>query len=149
LTRGFFERSCGKGLENEHEGMMNGGGFSGTITANGGSSITIQNKQGASRVVYVSASTTIQVWVSATSSPATGSITDLVVGDMALAEGTPGSDGSINATHIKVGPAMPPPPRPEDTSDWKNASSTDGQWHNLPPSNTNMMGHGDSGGYGY
>lgn len=151
LTRGFFERSCGKGLENEHGTMMKGGAISGTITVNIGSSITIQNKQGTSRIVNVSATTTIQVWVSATSSPTTGTIADLIVGKMAAAEGTPNSDGSINAKHIKVGPAMPP--KPEDSgADWKrmHASSTEDTHWNMqtpPPPQGALMGRYDNGGY--
>ena len=106
LTRGFFERSCGKGLDDSMDDVKHGK-VSGEISASSASSITIKNAE-RSIVVQITASTTIQVIATATSTPVTGTIADLTVGKRVMAEGTVNSDGSITAMHIKVG--MPPPP---------------------------------------
>ena len=107
-----------------------------------------------SRIANITASTTIQVWVSATSSPAAGTIADLVVGKMASAEGKPAADGSINAIHIKVGPAMPPPPQDDVGQNmmWhmQGTSTQGGTWNTQvppPPPQGGMMGHEGYGGY--
>ena len=111
LTRGFFERRCGKGLgQNEdHRGSMMQGVVTGIISANNGSSITV-SQASKSRVVNFTASTTIQVFTgtSTTASSTVGSSADLIVGKPVMAEGTPNSDGSINARHIKVGIVISP-----------------------------------------
>ncbi len=121
MTRSFLERQCGKGLTGGMNAgsndMMRGPGVSGTITANSGSSITIQNKDGKSIVVNVSASTTIMVWNGTSTPPTAGTISDLVVGKVAAAQGQPNSDGSLNAMNIKVGTPPPPPPPPMKNGD--------------------------------
>lgn len=115
LTRGFFERACGKGLsENRNSGTSNNMGIpgmpgvmgavlGGTITVSSDTSITVQGKEGKVRVVNISSSTAIQVLSSATATWVAGSTTDLTVGKMVRIEGTPQSDGSLNATIIRVG----------------------------------------------
>gem|GEM_PF-981164 len=110
MTRGFFERKCGKGIG----GGMSGGGImggrvSGTIAASSASSITIQNKDNKSVLVNITASTTIQVFNGTSTPPTAGTISDLVVGKMAAADGPQNQDGSIQAVHISVG-ILPPPP---------------------------------------
>ncbi len=104
MTRGFFERECGKGLgkgddgnkgnQGDDHGMPNAARISGTITAAASSSVTITPNGGQPRVVNITASTSIQIFVSATSTPTTGK---------------PNQDGSLTAAIIKVG-ILPPPP---------------------------------------
>jgi peptidoglycan hydrolase-like protein with peptidoglycan-binding domain len=113
LTRGFFNRRCGKGLDgmqgqgqNSGQGMMQGGAVRGTISANNTSSITLQT-DGGSVVVNITASTTIQVFASTSTPPTTGTIADLVVGKKAMAMGQKNSDGSIRAVNIAVGDYIP------------------------------------------
>lgn len=75
----------------------------GTISANNSSSITMQTATGTSTVVDITASTTISIFTS-TSTPATqGSVTDLTVGETAIAEGTQNTDGSLTALRIRAG----------------------------------------------
>jgi peptidoglycan hydrolase-like protein with peptidoglycan-binding domain len=101
MTRGFLERACGEGLG---QGMpQKAAAVGGEITASTASSITVKIKDNTSRIVNVTASTTIQVFANATSTPTAGSMTDLTVGKMVRAEGAPQADGSLRAKHIKVG----------------------------------------------
>jgi peptidoglycan hydrolase-like protein with peptidoglycan-binding domain len=111
----------GQGERPEAGGMMNGimGRVAqrvvmGPITANDGTgSITITAPSGEARIVRISASTTIELFSSATTTPTTGTIASLVVGMNAAADGTPRSDGSIDAVHVRAVPAgmrIPVPP---------------------------------------
>ena len=116
LTRGFFERTCGKGLDMRGPDMMQGN-VRGTITANNTTNVTIQKEDGASVVANITASTTIKVFIGSSTPPTTGTVADLIVGKKAIADGRKNSDGSIQAIHITVGdilPPMPPPIRGED-----------------------------------
>jgi hypothetical protein len=65
---------------------------SGQITAIDGNTITIQARTGSEKI-NVSSGTTIQKL-------ATGSLSDLKVGDSIVASGSRGSDGSFNATAV-------------------------------------------------
>ncbi len=109
LTRGLFERRCGEGLGGGKGDEMRGK-VTGTITASSASSITLQNKDGASIVVNFTASTSIQVWSGTSTPPSAGTAADLLVGKMAAVEGQKNTDGSIRAVHITVGTRLPPPP---------------------------------------
>lgn len=104
LTRNFFDKRCGKSTATgTNMPMMRGAAVFGTITANNNSSVTIQNKDGTSVVVNITASTTIVV-LNGTSTPQTkGSVSDLAVGKSAAADGSQNSDGSIQAIYIAVG----------------------------------------------
>ncbi len=99
MTRGFFERECGKGL-----GMMemNRAEIKGTISAVAGNTITVAGLKGGSRTIMVNASTTIRVRTGA-GAPTAGTTADLVVGTLIEAEGTPQADGSLIARKIKIG----------------------------------------------
>ena len=107
LTRGFFERQCGKGLGKDDEDKR--GKITGEITAVATSSITVGKGEGRSLVVHITGSTTIQVFASATSTPTTGTIADLTVGKRVAASGTANADGSLTALEIRVGASTPPP----------------------------------------
>ncbi len=108
MTRGFFERACGKGLGGG-EMMETRGKVRGEITAATASSITVKAENGESRIVNITASTTIQIFATATSTPTTGTVADLTVGKGVAAAGLVNADGSINAIEIKLGMVPPPP----------------------------------------
>ncbi len=139
MTRSFFERSCGKGLtmgsttsnsgdQNGHMPMPVGVGMSGTITAVSTSSITVQNRDGKSVMVFINSSTTIKVFTPPATStnststtttppqppttpPTPGTISDLMVGKIVSIEGTVLSEGTVTARNIMVGlvlPSLPP-----------------------------------------
>lgn len=104
MTRGFFERACGKGLGmQDNRGPQNAAMVRGQITSVSESSITVKIDDSHSRVVNITSSTTIQIKTSATSSVTTGSKSDLTVGKKVSAEGAPQSDGSLTARIIRVG----------------------------------------------
>ena len=117
MTRGFFERSCGKGIGDNQGQNIPVMHIGGTITASTGSSIVVQNLEGKSIRVNITASTTIIVLVPPTTSsstvtlikPTAGSVADLVIGKMVMVEGRPRTDNSINALRITVGTMIPPP----------------------------------------
>ena len=125
LTRGFFERRCGEGLgkdDNKGEGNgqgdgMMGGTLAGTISGVGSSTIMVQittpfmnASSTMTRTVNLTGSTTIELFMG-TSTPATGSFSDLVVGKTVIVMGQPQADGSLSAQDIRVG--FPPPPPPQ------------------------------------
>jgi len=114
LTRGYFERTCGKGLGKMDDDADKSRKVAGEITAVAISSITIKSGNGDSRVVNITASTTIQVYSAATSTPTTGTMADLTVGKRASAMGTPNADGSLTALEIRVGMGVEitSPPKP-------------------------------------
>lgn len=114
LTRGFFERRCGEGLDKDDRGGMMGGSIAGTIATASASSITVQDKNGTSRVANITASTTIQVFAGTSTPPTAGTISDLTLGKTVRAEGPKNSDGSINAVRVQVGTLPPPMPMMDD-----------------------------------
>ena len=73
-----------------------GGGFvSGQITANDGTSITVQLPNGNSENVFYSNSTQVV-------KPSPASVTDLTPGTMVMIGGTTNSDGSVTAQSIQI-----------------------------------------------
>lgn len=68
----------------------------GKVTAISGSTITIQDRQGATQAIHTSASTTVQ------RAGQTASLGDIAVGAQIGAEGTKNSDGSLNADVIQI-----------------------------------------------
>lgn len=105
MTRGFFERRCGKGIgmEKPKGDEMHRGEIGGTITAVTSSSITVKARDDRSRIVNVVASTTIQIFPGTGAGPSAGTMADLTVGKFVKAEGAPQTDGSLTARHIKIG----------------------------------------------
>lgn len=122
LTRGLFERACGKGLGDD---VMRRGEVTGTITAVTATSITVAGLGGNSRVVNVNASTTIEVLVTATSTPIAGTTADLTPGKTVKAEGPAGADGSIDARHIRIGIVLPQKPDDHGNDDRGRGGSDD------------------------
>ena len=89
-------------------GMRGGGRFAGgtgglvtgTVLSKDATSVTIQSRDGSSKIVLYSAST--QVLKSAS-----GAASDITVGQQVSAQGTQNSDGSVTATSIQIRPTMP------------------------------------------
>jgi hypothetical protein len=83
-------------------GFGGGGGFvAGQITANDGTSLTVQLANGNSENVYYSSSTQII-------KPSPASESDLSSGTMVMIGGTTNSDGSVTAQSIQIRNATPP-----------------------------------------
>lgn len=78
-------------------GGFGGGIVRGTVTAISGTTMTVQESNGSSKIILLSSSTT----VSKTSSAATS---DLTVGATVQASGTSNSDGSVTATTVELNP---------------------------------------------
>lgn len=123
MTRAFFERACGKGLDDERgkpeqQGKQerNEGGtsqkaeqrmFFGTIQTVTSSALTLQLKGGTTTPTIAIASSTIIKVAVASSTPRTGTTADLTVGAQVGVEVTKGSNGSLTALMIGVGMPMP------------------------------------------
>lgn len=100
--QGMRAISGGAGAIGARAGRQAGGGFnSGEIIAKDDKSITIKLRDGGSKIVFFSQTTSIGKMT-------TGSINDLVVGTNVTAAGKTNSDNSITADTIQIRPAMPP-----------------------------------------
>jgi peptidoglycan hydrolase-like protein with peptidoglycan-binding domain len=122
MTRGFFERRCGKGLMQGNDGMMQGpngmrpekdimmkgAGAMGTIASVSGLSFTVTTQNGEMKTVTFTASTTIQVFTGTTTPPSSGSAADITVGKQVMAGGKTNANGTIEAMHIGIGFPKPP-----------------------------------------
>ncbi|MDB4984468.1 MAG: hypothetical protein JWM20_647 [Patescibacteria group bacterium] len=93
-ARGGFGAAGGAGSM-----RMRAGGFAnGTILSMTDTSITVSLQNGGSQTIYFTNSTPVLKSV-------TGTTTDLKVGDMITATGTPAADGSIAAQSVTIRPA--------------------------------------------
>jgi hypothetical protein len=82
-------------------GMMRGNGtgmVSGEILSADAKSITVKDRTGGSKIVFIGASTEVMKSI-------TGTVADLVVGANVITNGTPNADGSITATTVQLRPA--------------------------------------------
>jgi len=82
--------------------MMRGGGMvNGEILSMDDKSVTVKDRTGGSKILFIAPSTEMMKTV-------TGTVADLTVGANIMAQGTPNSDGSITATSIQLRPANVP-----------------------------------------
>jgi len=109
MTRGFLERSCGKGLvDDENDDRRNHIMLAGTISAVSSTTITVQVSNGDTKTFKHNMGTMIMVFAGTSTPPAVGSATDLVVGRNVVVEGMLVQE-SLVARHIKVGVTQMPP----------------------------------------
>ena len=87
-------------------GGNNSGNFvAGQITAKNDNSITIQGRDGSSKIVFYSGSTSIGKAVQ-------GATSDLASGEQVVVSGQANSDGTVNAQNIQIRPTDQQPPQP-------------------------------------
>ena len=79
-----------------------GGQILGTILSQDANSITVQMADGSSKIVLISATTSINQAAAAT-------VTDLKVGERVSAFGATNTDGSVSAQNIQINPIMRTP----------------------------------------
>lgn len=96
---GQFNRMGQTGANGQRTGMRGGGGMvAGEILSKDAKSITVKDRTGGSKIVFLGASTEVM-------KSAAGTIDDLSVGDNVITNGTSNSDGSITATTVQIRPA--------------------------------------------
>ncbi|MFA6494395.1 MAG: hypothetical protein WCT49_05065 [Candidatus Paceibacterota bacterium] len=81
-------------------GGFGGGMVTGEILSKDATSITVKDRTGGSKIVFLGASTEIM-------KSAAGTQDDLAIGTNVITNGTPNKDGSITATTIQIRPAEP------------------------------------------
>lgn len=105
---GYFIHSSPAPVQNTagnfggRSGMMrggNGGSFlSGTVAARDSGSMTVNTRDGSSRVILITPATSVSKSIS-------GSMSDVSVGSTIIVSGTTNSDGSVSASLIQIRPA--------------------------------------------
>jgi len=92
---------AGRGGVRAGVGSANGAGIlSGTVEKQDSGSITLNTRDGSSRVILITPATTVQKSVN-------GSMTDVAVGSTIFVTGTTNGDGSVSAASIQLRPAQP------------------------------------------
>ena len=98
-TGGGGFRNGGQAGQGARTGARNfGGAITGQVVSKDATSITVQGRDGSSRVVFYSTSTPVM-------KTASGSLTDVVTGTQISAIGDANTDGSVNARSIQLRPA--------------------------------------------
>lgn len=93
VTAGQFNK--GPGRSGRGMGNFNGG----TVLAKDDKSLTIQGRDGSSKIIFFTQTTPVSKMVA-------GAIADVTVGSDVMISGTPNSDGSINAEAISIRPTV-------------------------------------------
>lgn len=96
--RGAFTRN-GQNPNGFQRGGNGGGRVVGQILSSDSGSITVKLQDGSSKIVILSGTTTID-------KAATGSVTDLTVGQNVAVFGQTNSDGSVTAQNIQLNPQL-------------------------------------------
>lgn len=90
------------------EGLGNGAG---TVTAVDGSSLSFTDMAGNAKAVGITSTTVVRVWDASQKMMKTGSMADIVAGDMIVVHASKQSDGTFAAVLIQKGLPMPPQPQ--------------------------------------
>jgi hypothetical protein len=85
-------------------GAAGGGATSGQIISKDAQSVTVQLRDGGSKIIFLSGSTAVMKAVA-------GSVSDLSIGQQVTAIGTVNADGSITAQSLQIRPATTTQPR--------------------------------------
>jgi len=80
---------------------VNGGLLSGTVAKQDAGSITLNTRDGSSRIILITPATTVQKSVN-------GVLSDVTVGSTIFVTGSTNSDGSVSASSIQLRPELPP-----------------------------------------
>lgn len=80
-----------------------GGAVSGAVTSKDATSITVQSRDGSSKIILISGTTPIL-------KTSTGSATDVAIGTQVSVQGTQNSDGSVTAQTVQIRPNLPAGP---------------------------------------
>jgi hypothetical protein len=96
----------GGGRFGQGPGGANGNFVAGQITAKSDNSITVQGRDGSSKIVFFSGSTSIGKAVQ-------GATSDLASGQQVVVSGTNNSDGTVTAQNIQIRPADQQPLQPQ------------------------------------
>ena len=83
-------------------GASAGGLTTGSVLNKSGNSLSVESRDGSSKVVFVASSTSIGMMTA-------GTLDDVTTGANVIVTGTSNSDGSITATSIQIRPLTPPP----------------------------------------
>lgn len=95
----FSQRSAQFGSSTQKGSRSFGGMVSGQILSLDANNLTIKSQDGGSRIVFLSASTTVNMMT-------TGTFKDLVVGGEVSVNGSSNTDNSINAQMIQIRPKI-------------------------------------------
>ncbi|MFA5831023.1 MAG: hypothetical protein WC878_04310 [Candidatus Paceibacterota bacterium] len=96
---GMEQNGARMGLNGQRTGMRGGGSgmVSGEILSKDAKSITIKDRTGGSKIVFLGASTEVM-------KSSVGALDDLTVGTNVITNGTPNADGSITALTVQIRP---------------------------------------------
>ncbi|MEI7497793.1 MAG: hypothetical protein WCK11_00735 [Candidatus Falkowbacteria bacterium] len=103
---GFGSGQAGRGAMGQGfrgpngQGRANGGFINGEVLKKDAQSVTVKLPDGGSKIAFISGNTAIL-------KTATGSLTDVIIGENVSINGNPNTDGSVTAQTISIRPPRP------------------------------------------